>query len=145
VETVAETMRPLADVKGVGLLVKAHEPVCVRGDAARLREVFFNILDNAIKYTPGGGTVEVRVGCSGPEAVVTVQDTGVGIAADHLPRVFDRFYRVDRARSRAEGGTGLGLSIAQTIIAAHGGRIELASTPGQGTTCTVRLQGEAEP
>jgi heavy metal sensor kinase len=145
VETVAETVRPLADVKGVGLRVKAHEPVFVRGDAARLREVFFNILDNAIKYTPGDGTVEVRVGCSGPEAVVTVQDTGVGIAAEHLPRVFDRFYRVDKARSRAEGGTGLGLSIAQSIVAAHGGRIELASTPGQGTTCTVRLPAETGP
>ncbi len=70
-------------------------------------------------------------------AVITVQDTGAGIPAEHLPRVFDRFYRVDQARGRAEGGTGLGLSIAQSIVAAHGGRIELTSTPGQGTICTI--------
>jgi two-component system heavy metal sensor histidine kinase CusS len=145
VRNVAETMRPLAEVKGLTLRVEAHEPVSVRGDAARLRDVFFNILDNGIKYTPEGGTVEVLIGCTGPEAVVAVRDTGVGIPAEHLPHVFDRFYRVDRARSRAEGGTGLGLSIAQSIAAAHGGRIELASTPGQGTTCTVRLPAEPKP
>ena len=122
--------------------MEPRETVWVRGDAARLREVFFNILDNGIKYTPEGGTVEVLIGCTGPEAVVTVRDTGVGIPAEHLPRVFDRFYRVDKARSRAEGGTGLGLSIAKTIVVAHGGRIEVTSTPGQGTICTVTLPNE---
>jgi signal transduction histidine kinase len=75
---------------------------------------------------------------------VVMRDTGIGIPAEHLPHVFDRFYRVDKARSRAEGGTGLGLSIAQSTIVAHGGRIELTSTPGQGTTCTVRLPAEPE-
>jgi signal transduction histidine kinase len=106
--------------------------------------VFFNLLDNSIKYTPQGGQVEVRIGGNGSEAIVTVRDTGVGIAAEHVPHVFDRFYRVDKARSRAEGGTGLGLSIALSIVVAHGGRIELASTPGQGTTCTVRLPAEPQ-
>ena len=105
----------------------------------------FNILDNGIKYTAEGGEVEVRTDRQGPEAVVIVRDTGVGIPEEHLPRVFDRFYRVDRARSRSEGGTGLGLSIAQSIAAAHGGRIELASTPGRGTTCTVRLPADTGP
>jgi heavy metal sensor kinase len=142
VANVAETMRPLAEAKGLTLHAEAHEPLSVRGDAARLREVFFNILDNAIKYTPEGGEVEVRTDRQGPEAVVTVRDTGVGIPAEHLPHVFDRFYRVDKARSREEGGTGLGLSIARTIVQAHGGEIELASTPGQGTVCTVTLPGE---
>jgi heavy metal sensor kinase len=145
VEDVTETMRLLAEVKGLTLRTEAHEAVSVRGGAARLREVFFNVLDNAIKYTPEGGMIEVLVGCTGPEAVVSMRDSGVGIPAEHLPHVFDRFYRVDKARSRAEGGTGLGLSIAQSIIAAHGGRIELASAPGQGTTCTVRLPAEHKP
>src|SRR5207302_98254 len=99
-------------------------------------------LDNALKYTPEGG-VTVRAGRRGPAAVLTVQDTGIGIPAEHLRRVFDRFYRVDKARSREQGGTGLGLSIAESIIAAHGGTIELASTLGRGTTCTVRLPNGA--
>jgi signal transduction histidine kinase len=103
------------------------------------------LIDNGIKYTPQGGEVELWVGYSGVEAVVTVKDTGIGIPAQHLPYVFDRFYRVDKARSQAEGGTGLGLSIAQSIAGAHGGRIDLASSPGQGTTCTVRLPAEPKP
>jgi heavy metal sensor kinase len=139
VRDVVETMRPLAGAKGLSLRVEANESLWVNGDAARLREVFFNILDNCIKYTAEGGQVEVQIGHSSPEVVVTVSDTGIGIAAEHLPHVFDRFYRVDKARSRSEGGTGLGLSITQSIVVAHGGRIELASTPGRGTTCTVRL------
>ena len=141
---VTETMRPLAEAKGLLLRVRANGAAQVRGDAVRLREVFFNVLDNGIKYTPEGGEVEVETGRSGPEVVVTVQDTGIGIPAEHVPHVFERFYRVDKARSRAEGGTGLGLSIAQSTIVAHGGRIELASTPGQGTTCTVRLPRESK-
>jgi heavy metal sensor kinase len=139
---VVETMRPLAEVKGLSLHLEAHEPVCVSGESTRLREVFFNILDNAIKYTSEGGEIEVQISHQGSEAIVTVRDTGIGIPAEHLGHVFNRFYRVDKARSRAEGGTGLGLSIAQSIIVAHGGRIELASLTGQGTTCTVRLTAE---
>jgi heavy metal sensor kinase len=140
---VTETMRPLADVKGLAVHVESPTAISVSGDPARLREVFVNILDNGIKYTPEGGEVAAQLGRQGPDAVVTIRDTGVGIPAEHLPHVFDRFYRVDKARSRAEGGTGLGLSIAQTIVAAHGGRIELASTPGKGTTCTVWLPLES--
>src|SRR5205823_4427704 len=85
--------------------------VRVAGDGARLRQVFFNLLDNAIKYTPEGGRVEVRVEARGADAVVVVRDTGVGIPAEHLPHVFDRFYRVDRARTREQGGAGLGLTL----------------------------------
>jgi heavy metal sensor kinase len=145
VEDVVETMRPLADAKGLRLRAEANAVAKVCGDTARLREVFFNLLDNGIKYTPEGGEVEVRIDRQGPEATVMVRDTGIGIAAEHRPHVFDRFYRVDKARSRAEGGTGLGLSIAQSIVVAHGGRIELASTEGQGTICTVRLPAEPKP
>jgi heavy metal sensor kinase len=139
VRGVADTMRPAAESRGVTLQAEADGPAVVRGDGLRLRQVFYNVLDNAIKFTPEGGTVTVRFGAKGPEAVVTVTDTGAGISPEHLPRVFDRFYRVDQARSRAHGGTGLGLSIARSIVAAHGGSIELDSTPGQGTTCTVTL------
>jgi heavy metal sensor kinase len=139
VRGVVDTMRPLADARGLRLDAEAGGPLEVRGDGARLRQVFFNLLDNAIKYTPEGGAITVLCGRCGRDAVVTVHDTGVGIPPEHLPRVFDRFYRVDKARSREQGGTGLGLSIAHSIVTAHGGRIELASTPGQGTTCTVTL------
>jgi two-component system heavy metal sensor histidine kinase CusS len=140
---VVETMRPLAESKGLSLRLDGGA-LWVRGDEARLRQVFYNLFDNAIKYTPEGGTVEVAAGRRGSSAVVTVRDTGIGIAAEHLPRVFDRFYRVDKARSRAEGGTGLGLSIAHSIVAAHDGHIELTSTPGNGTTCTVTLPADPE-
>jgi heavy metal sensor kinase len=136
---VAETLRPLAEVRGLHLDMHGPGAVQVRGDEPRLRQVFYNLLDNAIKYTPEGGRVEVRLKTGSGAAVVTVRDTGVGIPPEHLPHVFDRFYRVDKVRSRAQGGFGLGLSIAQSIVAAHGGRIEIASTPGQGTTCTVTL------
>ncbi|HKB39876.1 MAG TPA: ATP-binding protein, partial [Gemmataceae bacterium] len=139
VEGVVENMRQLAEAKGLRLHTDSRAAVRVQGDGARLRQVFYNLLDNSIKYTPEGGTVEVRVASRGGAAVVTVSDTGIGISAEHQPRVFDRFYRVDKARSREMGGTGLGLSIARSIVVTHGGRIELDSAPGRGTTCTVAL------
>lgn len=137
-----DTMRPLAEIRGLGLHAVCSTPMWVHGDEARLRQVFYNLLDNAIKYTPQGGSVEVGLAWKGSWAVVTVRDSGVGIAPEHVSHVFERFYRVDKARSRELGGTGLGLSIAQSIVAAHGGRIELTSTSGQGTACTVTLPAE---
>jgi heavy metal sensor kinase len=142
VEGAVETMRPLAEVKGIRLRSGIAETIRIHGDGTRLREVFYNLLDNAIKYTPEGGAVEVGLRRNGHAALVTVQDSGIGIPPEHLPRVFDRFYRVDKARSREEGGTGLGLSIAKAIVTAHGGKIELDSVPSRGTTCTVTLPGE---
>ncbi len=136
---VAETMRPLAEARGLRLHANGRGPAWVSGDPARLRQVFYNLLDNAIKYSPEGGPVEAHVEARGGEAVAAVRDAGVGIPPEHLPRVFDRFYRVDRVRSREMGGTGLGLSIARSIVAGHGGRIDLDSAPGKGTTCTVVL------
>jgi heavy metal sensor kinase len=136
---VAESLRPMAEFKGLHMQVAGDRPVWVVGNPARLRQVFLNIIDNALKYTPDGGRVDVEVRAEGNKAVAAVRDSGIGIPPEHLPHVFDRFYRVDKARSRSEGGTGLGLSIAQSIIAAHGGQIELASTPGRGTRCTVTL------
>ncbi len=144
VNEVAETLRPVAECKGLRFLSETDGPVRLSGDNLGLRQVFFNVLDNSIKYTPPGGEVEVQVNQRDGEAVVTIRDTGIGIAAEHLPHVFDRFYRVDKARSRAEGGTGLGLSIARATVVAHGGRIDLASTPNQGTTCKVMLPKESK-
>jgi heavy metal sensor kinase len=137
VREVAENMNVLAEARSVGLRSDSDGAVFIHGDEARLRQVFYNLIDNAIKYTPPGGTVHVRVAASADDAVVTVRDTGIGIAPEHLPHVFERFYRVDKARSREQGGTGLGLSISQSIVTAHGGKIELTSAPGRGTVCTV--------
>jgi heavy metal sensor kinase len=136
---VVDTMQPLAESNGLRLRLDGQGLVQVVGDAGRLRQVFINLLDNALKYTPAGGTVTVRVGQRDLSATVAVVDTGIGIPPEHLPHVFDRFYRVDKARTRAAGGTGLGLSIAQSIIKAHGGTIEITASPGQGTVCTVTL------
>jgi heavy metal sensor kinase len=145
VADVVAALRPLAEAKGVQLRLDGEGPVQVVGDEGRLRQVFINLLDNALKYTPEAGRVTVRVHEREGAAVVAVEDTGVGIAAEHLPHVFDRFYRVDKARSRAEGGTGLGLSIARSIVTAHGGSIDLVSAVGQGTACTVKLRLDDDP
>ena len=104
-----------------------------------LRRLMMNLLDNAIKYTPIGGSVEAKVKQRPGEAEIEVADTGIGIEAEAAARVFERFYRVDKARSRAEGGSGLGLSIAKWAAEAHGGSIHLESQPGRGSTFTVRL------
>jgi heavy metal sensor kinase len=143
--SVVEVMRPLAESRGLHLHFDERARVTVEGDEGRLRQVVVNVLDNALKYTPEGGRVAVRVDRHGRNAVLLVEDTGVGIAAEHLPHIFERFYRVDRARSRSEGGAGLGLSIARSIVAAHGGSIALTSVPGQGTVCTVTLPANLNP
>jgi heavy metal sensor kinase len=137
-----ETLGPLVEAKGLALRFDpgpAADGVVVAGDPDQLRQVLLNMLDNAIKYTPAGGTIEVEVQPTAHDVQVRVRDTGEGIPAEHLPHVFERFYRVDKARSREMGGAGLGLSIAKSIVEAHGGRIELDSAPGGGTTCTVTL------
>jgi two-component system heavy metal sensor histidine kinase CusS len=137
IQQVVEDMRPLAEARGLALLVAVDGRPSIAGEESRLRQVFYNLLDNAIKYTPEGGVVAVRVERADRSVVITVRDTGIGIPPEHLPHVFDRFYRVDKVRSREQGGTGLGLSIARGIVAAHGGQIQLTSAPDKGTTCTV--------
>ena len=119
---------------GLTLLVEAMPAAEVDGDPDLLRQVFDNLLDNAVKYTGAGGTVTMRGHLDGGLAVVEVIDTGIGIPEEALPRVFDRFYRVDPSRSRRSGGTGLGLSIARAAIERHGGTIAAASTVGLGST-----------
>ena len=118
----------------------------IHGDRARIEQVLMNIITNALKYTPDGGTIDIYSGSSGNNVWVRIVDTGIGIPKDDLARVFDRFYRVDKARTRESGGTGLGLSIAKEIVTKHGGDIVVESTPGEGTSVTVILPiGGAEP
>ncbi len=142
---VVDEMREFAGQKGTDLAVTAGVPVWVLGDQTGLTELFVNLIDNAIRYTPPGGRVSVDVGRRGADAVVSVADTGPGIPPEDLPRLFERFYRVDKARSHAQGGTGLGLAIARTVARAHGGDIEVASRPGQGATFTVHLPRLIDP
>ncbi|MDM7999886.1 MAG: HAMP domain-containing sensor histidine kinase [Dehalococcoidia bacterium] len=112
----------------------------VKGDAYRLDQMLSNLVSNAIKYTPDGGTITLSVFQDGDWACLEVSDTGIGIAPEHLPHLFDRFYRVDKARSRAAGGTGLGLAIVKGIAEQHGGRVTVTSEPGKGTTFIVWLK-----
>ncbi|MES2792124.1 MAG: ATP-binding protein [Planctomycetota bacterium] len=114
-------------------------PVRIRADRGRIGQVITNLLTNAIRYNHDGGTVCVKLRAVDHQVVICVTDTGVGIPADELPHIFERFYRVDKARTRPEGGSGLGLSICQTIVAAHGGTIVVRSEPGSGTTVEVHL------
>ncbi|MBI3863812.1 MAG: heavy metal sensor histidine kinase [Planctomycetia bacterium] len=136
---VTDTMRPLAEGKGQRLATNVNGPVILHADPARLRHVIYNLVDNAIKYTPPHGTVNVTVATRDHKARLVVEDSGIGIPPEHLPHVFERFYRVDKARSRAEGGAGLGLSIVQSIVLTHGGTVEIASQPDAGTRCVVEI------
>jgi len=138
-----DRLRPLAEAKGVTLALSAADHPRVAGDAAQLERAVTNLIDNAVKFTPRGGRVTVTCREAAAEAVAAVEvaDTGCGIPPEDLPRVFDRFYRVDRARSRegAEAGAGLGLTIARAIARRHGGDIVAESSPGRGSTFTLRL------
>jgi signal transduction histidine kinase len=115
-------------------LETATNATTINGDPDALRQIFTNLFDNALRHTPRGGRIRVATARSGGDTVVRVSDTGSGIAAEHLPRIFERFYRVDPGRSRQEGGTGLGLAIVKHLVEAHGGRVEAESELGRGTT-----------
>jgi len=136
---VVEQLQPLALERRVGLLWLGDEPgPIVQGDRMRLTQLTLNLVDNALKNAPEG-VVRVSVRQEGESAVFEVSDNGIGIASEHLPHIFDRFYRIDEARSRREGGVGLGLSICDWIARAHGGSIHVESEPGLGSTFTVTL------
>jgi len=139
VRAVVAAQRGAAAAAQVRLEADAAQPVPVAGDPDRLRQVLVNLVDNALRYTPPGGRVTVTAAVAGGTAVLIVRDTGVGIAPDHLPHVFDRFYRCDASRSRATGGSGLGLAIVRQLVAAHGGTVTAASEPGRGSTFTIHL------
>jgi len=135
----ADQMRLLAEEKNIHLDCNGAEHVEVDADPARLKQVVVNLLDNAIKYTPERGKVSISVVKQDSRAVLEVEDNGIGISADDLPHVFERFYRADKARSRQMGGTGLGLSIVRSICLAHGGRVTVNSTEGRGSLFRVEL------
>lgn len=143
VERVVDMMRPLSEIRRQTLTCRTCGKIAVLGDPTRLRQVFYNLIDNAIKYTADGGTIHVAAEANGQSVVVRVRDNGTGIPPEHLPRVFDRFYRVDKARSRAGGGSGLGLSIVKSIVTAHGGRVDVDSKAGEGSTFTVALPAQS--
>jgi heavy metal sensor kinase len=143
--TTAGQMSLLAEDKCVSVSCESAGPVTVEGDRARLKQVIVNLLDNAIKYTPSGGRVRLAVRREAGCAVLEVSDTGIGIPAEALPHVFQRFFRVDRSRSREQGGAGLGLSIVKSICSAHGAEVEVSSSPGQGSTFRVRQPLAAAP
>ncbi len=114
----------------------------MQADRDRLAQILINLVDNAVKYTPRGGRVTVRAGpAAGFRVVIAVEDTGAGIPAADLPRITERFYRVDKARSRELGGTGLGLAIVKHLVAAHGGQLDIESEVDRGTTVRVTLPG----
>ncbi|WP_448149228.1 ATP-binding protein [Labrys miyagiensis] len=143
---VADTLGPLAQDRGVVLSVDKRVPLLeVRGERDELIRVFENLVENAIKYGASGGRVEVTLDSvakpqgKGLDAVVTVRDYGPGIEAEHVPRLTERFYRVDTAKSREKGGTGLGLAIVKHIVARHRGRLGIESVPGEGTVFSVKI------
>jgi heavy metal sensor kinase len=141
----ARAAQVLAIRKGVRLQTEASDsgPIVISGDDELLKRMILNLLDNAVKYTPEGGDVCLSLKRQNGHARIVVRDTGIGIPIAEQKQVFDRFYRVDKARSRALGGAGLGLSIAQWIVEAHGGKIGLESTPGKGSSFTVQLPLES--
>jgi len=131
-----EAWRPFADraaSRGIGFESTTNS-ASINSDPEALRQIFTNLFDNALRHTPQGGTIRVAAQRAGNRVVVRVSDTGSGIGADHLPRIFERFYRVDPGRSRQEGGTGLGLAIVKHLVEAHAGRVEAESELGRGTT-----------
>ncbi|MEJ9228104.1 cell wall metabolism sensor histidine kinase WalK [Peribacillus butanolivorans] len=126
--------------KEVSLEIKASEDsVFIEGESDRIKQVFINLITNALTYTPNGGSVTVKVTENEQTVDIAVQDSGIGIEEKELPRIFERFYRIDKARSRDSGGTGIGLAIVKHIIEVHKGKINVESTPGKGTTFTVTL------
>ena len=141
-DTVRESVKrlqPLAQKRGQEIAVEISDSCEMFADPGKLAQVCYNIIENGIKYTPDGGKITVTLRRMGRDAVLEISDTGVGIPADDVAHVFDRFYRVDKARSRDTGGTGLGLSIVQQIVRLHAGSVTVQSEQGKGTTFTVQL------
>ncbi|WP_297991156.1 cell wall metabolism sensor histidine kinase WalK [Anoxybacillus sp.] len=145
-ERTLQSLQELASKKRIALNFHAHEQIEFLGDADKCTQLLYILVDNAIKYTPDGGTVSLSLSqhITKQRKVVTisVSDTGIGIAPEHLPRIFDRFYRADKARTRQIGGHGLGLSIAKWIVEAHDGNIQVQSEVGKGTTFTITFPNE---
>jgi signal transduction histidine kinase len=139
VEDVHEDVQHIAESLGIDSSVSLDGPVTVQGDPGRLRQLLLILLDNALKYTDPGGRVDLSLEHNDNQARLVVRDTGIGIPPKDVSKIFDRFYRVDRARERETGGTGLGLAIARWIVQSHGGNIKVDSELGRGTRFQVDL------
>jgi signal transduction histidine kinase len=140
VRDAGEQARAMAAAKGIEVDVGlAQETLPVRADEAQLRRLLLILVDNALKFTPAGGRVTITARCSETEVVVAIADTGVGISAADLPRIFERFWRADRVRTRHAGGSGLGLTIARQIADRHHARLDVESEPGRGSVFVLRL------
>ena len=145
VEYIAGTLAVNASAKGHPLVFEGtHAPLTVRGDKIRIEQIIINIVSNAIKYTPDGGDIRLRLADCGNTVEIAVSDNGVGIPEEDIPHLFERFYRVEKARSSDKGGTGLGLAIAREFAEAHGGTISVESRVSEGTTFTVTLPKEGK-
>ena len=139
VEQSVEAMMPLAAEKHVGLQVDAASGLPIEGDREQIRQLVVILVDNALRYTPEGGSVAVIVGKAGSDVLLEVRDTGIGIPRDAQEHVFERFYRADEARNRDSGGAGLGLAIAKQLVEDHDGKITVESEVGSGSTFSVRV------
>lgn len=139
VQNVVLDFEALAESRHVRLNSQVVPPLQVAGNADRLRRVFLNLVDNAVKYTPAGGSIQLDVECWLHTLEVVIRDTGIGIAPEHIPHLFDRFYRVDTSHNRETGGAGLGLAICRAIVTSHGGQLTLRSEVGVGTEVRVCL------
>ncbi len=135
----ASDVEVLCEEKSLNFKLDIIDQTTVEGDKVKLRELFLNLLDNAARYTPSEGSITVSLIRKGNSACVAVKDTGIGIPQEHLPYIFERFYRVDKASSQSPGGAGLGLAICQSIAELHGGKIEVDSKVGAGSTFRVIL------
>ena len=138
-QNLVDLLEPFAQDKAIALHYQCLAKACVIGDEGQLSRLFSNLLENALQYTSAGGKVTVRLARSSSTALVSVEDTGIGIASEQIPFVFDRFWRADKARSHRKGGTGLGLAIAQAIAQRHRGKITVTSKANVGTRFQVRL------
>jgi signal transduction histidine kinase len=139
ITALSANVEALATDKGIKFSIDAPENLVVNGDKVKLRQLFINILENAVRYTPADGNISVSLVRKDSSALATISDTGIGIPPEHLPHIFERFYRVDKARSRADGGVGLGMAIAKYIAESHKGNITVESEVGKGTTFNVSI------
>ncbi|HXF04339.1 MAG TPA: ATP-binding protein [Blastocatellia bacterium] len=139
VEDVMALLLPAAEERGVTLTHEVSDDILVRADVSRLEQILTNLVDNAVKFNRPGGQVTIRAHREGAWVVLSVKDTGVGIAPADQPRIFERFYRADKSRSRQTGGSGLGLAIVKHLVQAHGGQVKVSSKPGVGSEFTVTL------
>jgi signal transduction histidine kinase len=131
------TARKLAELKKIRVSITGQEKITVKGDEQQLKQLFFNLLDNAVKYTGENGNIKVSLDTVAQDARIAIEDTGIGMTAEQSEHIFDRFYRADK--SRTERGFGLGMSIVKSVADAHGGRVEVKTAPHSGTTFTVYL------